>query len=80
MLRLQFLPKIEELENMKVYIDQNLCVGAGQCVFAAPNVFDQRQDNGMVILLNAKPPEALKEAVAKAANLCPAAAIRLEEE
>jgi hypothetical protein len=29
--------------------------GAGSCVLIAPEVFDQREDDGIVILLNAEP-------------------------
>jgi len=64
---------------MKVYVDLERCVGAGQCVFAAPDVFDQRDEDGMVVLLNPAPPEDLRQAVVKAAKVCPALAIRVEE-
>lgn len=37
---------------MKVIIDENKCVGAGQCVLAAADVFDQRDEDGIVVLLN----------------------------
>ena len=30
---------------MKVVIDQDKCVGAGQCVLLAPDVFDQRDED-----------------------------------
>lgn len=60
---------------MKVTIDEDRCCGAGQCVLAAPEVFDQRDDDGVVILLDEAPPEAEHENVRTAAALCPAAAI-----
>lgn len=64
---------------MKVIIDQDKCVGAGQCVFSAPEVFDQRDDDGIVILLDETPEESLWEATRDAAHVCPALAIVLEE-
>ena len=64
---------------MKVYVDQDKCVGAGNCLIQAPEVFDQR-DDGIVVLLQAEPPEDLHEAVRDAAITCPALAITIEEQ
>ncbi|MEV7360597.1 MULTISPECIES: 4Fe-4S domain-containing protein [unclassified Kitasatospora] len=63
---------------MLIHIDQEKCCGAGHCVLAAPEVFDQREEDGIVILLDAAPPADLHQAVQDAAAVCPAAAIRLE--
>ena len=63
---------------MRVIIDEEKCVAGGQCVFAAPDVFDQRDEDGIVVLLNAEPDEAEREAVENAILLCPAAAIWLD--
>ncbi|MEU8516503.1 ferredoxin [Kitasatospora sp. NPDC048722] len=63
---------------MLVTIDQDKCCGAGSCVLAAPDVFDQRDEDGIVVLLDARPPADLHQAVKDAADVCPAAAIRLE--
>jgi ferredoxin len=65
--------------KIKVHIDQVKCVGAGQCVLAAPGVFDQREEDGIVVLLMDEPPEDLTASVRKAAKLCPALAIVVEE-
>jgi ferredoxin len=62
----------------KVYVDENKCIGAGQCVRIAPRIFDQR-DDGIVILLDPTPPAAVHAAARKAANLCPSQAITIEE-
>ncbi|MFD8534166.1 ferredoxin [Streptosporangium canum] len=64
---------------MKVTVDEDKCCGAGQCVLIAPEVFDQREDDGIVILLDAEPPEQLRVPVREAAGVCPAAAIVLSE-
>ena len=66
------------MSEFKVHIDEDLCIGAGQCVLVAPQIFDQ-DDRGLVILLDATPPPALHEAARKAAKLCPAKAITIEE-
>lgn len=62
---------------MRVEIDEPKCVASGQAVVASPGVFDQRDEDGVVILLEQTPPSALHDAVREAAAVCPAAAIRL---
>ena len=62
---------------MKVTVDEDKCCGAGQCVLLAPEVFDQRDEDGIVVLLDAEPAQELHGAVREAASVCPAAAIGL---
>ncbi|MEU9110970.1 ferredoxin [Streptomyces sp. NPDC048483] len=64
---------------MKIVIDEDRCVGAGQCVLAAVDVFDQRDEDGIVVLLDALPPEELLPQVKEAAARCPALAIEVVE-
>lgn len=64
---------------MKVRVNQQRCVGSGQCVRTAPEVFDQREHDGIVVLLDNAPLEAHTQAVRKAARLCPAQAISIDE-
>jgi ferredoxin len=64
---------------MKVIADQDKCVSAGNCVAHAPQVFDQDEDDGSVILLVAAPPDDLADAVRQAAAACPAMAIRIAD-
>lgn len=64
---------------MKVIVDQDKCVSSGQCVLHAGDVFDQREEDGVVVLLHESPPAGSAEEVRKAAAACPALAIRIEE-
>nr|WSY57695.1 ferredoxin [Streptomyces sp. NBC_00886] len=64
---------------MEVELDEPKCVAAGQCVVAAPEVFDQRDEDGVAVLLDDRPDPNLLDGVKEAAALCPAAAIRLVE-
>ncbi|MEQ4722303.1 ferredoxin [Nonomuraea sp. B19D2] len=63
---------------MNITVDADKCCGAGQCVLLAPDVFDQGEDDGIVILLDASPAEEHHAAVREAADVCPAAAITVE--
>jgi ferredoxin len=60
-----------------VTVDQEACVCSGQCVLAAPDVFDQSED-GFVVLLDHDPRPELHEDVRQAAATCPALAITVE--
>ncbi|MGV9914691.1 ferredoxin [Streptomyces tendae] len=64
---------------MRIDIDLDKCCGAGQCVLAAPETFDQREEDGLVVLLDADPPAARAAGVREAAALCPALAIEVSE-
>jgi ferredoxin len=60
---------------VKITVDQGKCCGAGTCVLLAPDVFDQRDEDGIVVLLDDAPPAELHALVQEAASVCPAAAI-----
>lgn len=64
---------------MKVHVDQDRCIAAGQCVAHADEVFDQRDDDGIVVLLDGNPSVDLVDGVREAVSMCPALAIRIEE-
>lgn len=64
---------------MKVKVDVDKCVGGGQCVLSSPTVFDQRDEDGIVVLLTDSPGPGLETSVREAAALCPAAAIDVVE-
>jgi ferredoxin len=64
---------------MRVVADRTRCVGAGQCVLAAPAVFDQDEDEGLVVVLQEEPGAELADGVRRAEGNCPAMAIEVEE-
>lgn len=64
---------------MLVKVDRGKCIGAGNCL-VAPEVFDQDDDDGLVVLLSENATEQQLPDVREAARLCPAEAIYLEEE
>ena len=64
---------------MRIHIEESRCIAAGQCVLNAPELFSQRDEDGIVELLVANPPETQHPAARLAAQLCPAQAITIDE-
>ena len=60
---------------MHVRVDHDKCIGSGQCVRVAGQVFDQDIEDGRVIVLQDDPDASLDHEVELAAKLCPARAI-----
>lgn len=65
---------------MRVAVDREACISSGQCVLATAEVFDQDEEDGVVVLLTDRPPLALHEDVRQAAAVCPARAITVDED
>lgn len=65
---------------MRVIADKARCTSAGNCARVAPDLFDQQEDDGLVIVLQAEVPPALHDAALEAETLCPAAAISLVDD
>ncbi|MGH8800799.1 MAG: ferredoxin [Casimicrobiaceae bacterium] len=63
---------------MKVVVDFHLCMSNAQCVLAAPEVFEVRED-GLLYVLQDQPSESLRAKVENAARLCPTQAITIEK-
>jgi len=62
---------------MHLRVESSQCIGAGQCVLIAPDVFDQDEDGTVVLLHDAV--EADQEGVVQEAiNVCPARVIAVE--
>ncbi|MEU9361043.1 ferredoxin [Streptomyces sp. NPDC048301] len=64
---------------MHIEFDEPRCVAAGQCAMVAPDVFDQRDEDGVAVVLDASPSAEHHDSVREAAAVCPAAALRLVE-
>ncbi len=60
---------------MRIDVDVTLCEGHGQCLMAAPEVFDLPDDADHVVVLDQDPPEQKRDAVVRAAAMCPAQAL-----
>ncbi|MFG2345065.1 ferredoxin [Streptomyces phaeochromogenes] len=65
--------------HLTIRLDRERCCSAGQCVGAAPEVFEQSERDGRVTLLVPEPDQQHAADVRLAADLCPSAAITLVE-
>ena len=62
---------------MHIAVDYNLCEGHGQCLLAAPEIFDVSDVSGQVEVLIADPPDSERDRLLRAAAMCPAQAIQI---
>lgn len=62
---------------MKIHADRDVCIGAGNCVLAAEDVFDQDDDATVVVLVEEPGPDR-EGAVRSAVAQCPSGALRVD--
>jgi ferredoxin len=60
-----------------VRVDRDVCQDHGQCVFAAPQVFELDEE-GKLVVLQEEVDESLRDVVEEAADVCPVQAITIE--
>jgi len=63
---------------MRIDIDKDVCIGAGQCALAAPSVFTQ-DDDGFSTLLPDRADGVGDPMVREAARACPVGAITVAD-
>ncbi|WP_207394119.1 ferredoxin [Actinomadura formosensis] len=63
---------------MKLHADRKTCIGAGLCVLRLPDVFDQNEDDGTVMLLRTRPDPDQEATVLNAVKACPTGALRVD--
>ena len=63
---------------MRIVVDLDACAAHGDCVVAAPEIFDLGEEDEVVTVLQEEPDEALRDQAQAAADACPMAAIRIE--
>lgn len=64
---------------MKVTVEQDKCASSGNCAIRALEIFTQRDEDGVILLLNENPQAENAQAARMAAAACPAVAISIEE-
>jgi ferredoxin len=71
---------VREVQRVRVVADRDVCIGSGNCVLAAPAVFDQDEDAGLVVVLSQEAVPQHLDAVREAVAHCPSGALRLVED
>jgi len=62
---------------MRIEVDLDLCQAHGDCVVAAPELFDLGEEDDYVTVLVAEPGEELRVKAERAASDCPVTAITI---
>ena len=65
---------------MRVTLDASKCQASGNCLLAAPDVFDLGDDSAIVTVLQERPPEEIRPAVEEAIRSCPVEALALVDD
>jgi ferredoxin len=65
---------------VKIRADTEVCVSSGMCVLNVPEIFAQREEDGVVEILLVEPPPQWQDAVRDAVLGCPSGALSVEEE
>jgi ferredoxin len=63
---------VETTANREIHVNRDLCMGSGQCLWYAPNTFDQDDNTVAIVIDQHGDPE---DAVTTAINSCPTKAI-----
>lgn len=61
--------------RMPIHVDETRCIGAGNCALLAPDLFDQRDHDGVAIVLDPDPPADMTELLDQVIQRCPSGAI-----
>lgn len=68
-----------EPDGMRIVVDVDRCIGSGTCVTTEPAVFEQNEDDGLVMLRDPSPPQPHHARARRAAELCPVQAITIAD-
>nr|AXL06064.1 ferredoxin [uncultured bacterium] len=63
---------------MKVHADPDACVSSGLCVLRLPELFDQSEDDGTVVLLRDEAEPDEESTVLEVVRACPSRALRAD--
>jgi ferredoxin len=64
---------------VKIEANRDICIGAGNCVLAAEDVFDQ-DDDAIVVVLRERPSADQESEVRNAVAQCPSGALGLVDD
>ena len=65
---------------VKIAADREICTGAGMCALTAPGLFEQDDQQGLVVVRSQPLTPEEVDAARKAVGLCPSGALSLEDD
>jgi ferredoxin len=65
---------------VRIVGDRDICTGAGMCALTAPELFEQDDEVGLVVVIREHVEGEALEAARKAVSLCPSGALSLEDD
>jgi len=65
---------------MRIHHDRDRCVGSGACAFTLPDIFDQDENDGRVLVLVERPGAEDRKAIEEVAASCPVWALSIEDD
>jgi ferredoxin len=71
--------KGEKDNAMRVTAQTQKCIASGNCALTCPQVFEQRDEDGVVHVRDAHPSLDLLARIKQVVDLCPAQVFRLED-
>lgn len=66
-----------EISGLTIRIDRNLCIGSGNCVNLAPEIFEIDEEN--IVDFRGDTPDIDQDRLVEACNLCPVDALIVED-
>ncbi|CAL9339290.1 hypothetical protein SUDANB19_00245 [Streptomyces sp. enrichment culture] len=67
-------------QGMRIVVDREKCTSCGSCAMYSPELFDQDEKDGRVLLIVERPSGSQEKEVREAVLRCPTGAIELVEE
>ncbi len=64
---------------MRIEADAGTCVGSGMCALTSPELFDQSDEDGTVVVLRAVPADVQLKDAEDAVRRCPSGALSLTD-
>ena len=65
---------------MRIIVSTDKCIASGSCVLTNPQIFTQRESDGVVHVLNMHPSLSMLQKMREVVGSCPAQAFSIEDE
>jgi ferredoxin len=67
------------MPKMRIEADTDMCASSGMCALTVPELFDQSDEDGTVVLLQPVPTDTQIRDVEDAVRRCPSGALKLTD-